>query len=153
MEFSNPKNPTAKVRIHLGSMVRNEDPNYSGDRSFFIPSILTKPILKYNQIVRPDGTQNQYNENNGYLDCKLNMEGVNISKVSAATTQTLVNLAIKNYKEKWSGENHIITTLINSINTSDRVYKLPASVDMNLKSIDKMMTIKILQSYLKVTKK
>ena len=153
MEFVNPKNPTAKVRVHLGSMVRNEDPNYSGDRSFFIPSILTKPILKYNQIVRPDGTQNQYNENNGYLDCKLDMNGVNVSKISAATTQTLVNLAIRNYKEKWAGENHIITTLVNTFNNSDRVYKLPASVEMNLKSIDKMMTIKILQSYLKTTKK
>lgn len=153
MEFANPKNPTAKVRIHLGSMVRNEDPNYSGDRSFFIPSILTKPILKYNQIVRPDGTKNQYSENNGYLDCKLDMNGVNVSKISAATTQTLVNLAIRNYKEKWAGENHIITTLVNTFNNSDRVYKLPASVEMNLKSIDKMMTIKILQSYLKTTKK
>lgn len=153
MEFSNPKNPTAKVRIHLGSMVRNEDPNYSGDRSFFIPSILTKPILKYNQIVRPDGTKNQYSENNGYLDCKLDMNGVNVSKISASTTQALVNLAIRNYKEKWAGENHIITTLVNTFNISDRAYKLPASVEMNLKSIDKMMTIKILQSYLKTTKK
>lgn len=151
-EFTNPHNPSARSIVHLGSMVRNEDPNYSGDRSFFIPAILTKPILKYNKIVRPDGTENQYNENNGYLESKLDINGINVSKIPQATAETLIRLATANYRSKWKSENYILNTLVNSFNNSNKVYKIPVTVEMNLKSIDKMMTVKLLQTYLKIMK-